>query len=192
MRWRRTPAPVLPELTDDDATRMRDYVDKASAPSTRRAYAADCRAFNAWCAARGLGTLPAAPATVAAFTAAAFTAAEADAGLTRATIGRRLAAIVYAHRVAGVVAPGTQAGSVLVETTLRGIRRDKRGDGTNQKRAADGDVLRDILREIDGDSLRRRATAACSASAWGGAFRRSEIVAIELDHVTIVPPGSRS
>ena len=177
-------SPALPGLTDDDAARVRDYVDKASAPATRRAYASDWRAFTAWCEARGLRALPASPAT-----AAAFIAAQADAGLGRSTIGRRLAAIVYAHRVAGVVAPGAQPGGILVETTLRGIRRDKRGDGTNKKRAADGDVLRDMLRAIDGDSLRSVRDRALLAVGMGGAFRRSELVAIELGHVTIVPAG---
>ncbi len=65
------------------------------ARSTRRAYAADWRAFVAFCEAHGAQALPAAPVTVA-----AFVAAEA-AHRAPSTIGRRLAAIKHAHGEAG-------------------------------------------------------------------------------------------
>ena len=177
-------APTLPGLTRHDAERVHAYVEKASADSTRRAYASDWRIFNAWCATRGLPTLPADPPTVA-----AFLSHEADGGIARATIGRRLAAIVYAHRVANLVAPTDQPGGILVETTMRGIRRDQRGAPSGKKRAADGDVLRDMLRAIEGDDLRSARDRALLAIGMGGAFRRSELVAIDLGDVTVVETG---
>jgi hypothetical protein len=54
-------------------------------------------AFSAWCAAHKVIPLPAAAETLA-----AFLGAEADRGVKASTIGRRLAAIQYAHRLAGL------------------------------------------------------------------------------------------
>src|SRR5437868_1032207 len=52
-------APLVPlEVLDEQA---RAYVDAAVAANTRRAYAADWRAFTSWCADRGLTALPAGP-----------------------------------------------------------------------------------------------------------------------------------
>jgi site-specific recombinase XerD len=176
--------PALSGLNLHDADRVDAYVSKATAESTRRAYASDWRIFTAWCESRALPALPSNPPTVA-----AFLAAEADAGTASSTIGRRLAAIVFAHRVANFLAPTSQAGGILVETTMRGIRRDRRGVPPAKKQAADGDVLRDMLRSIVGDDLRSARDRALLAVGMGGAFRRSELVAINSMHVTIVEAG---
>ena len=56
----------------------------------------------------------------------------------QSTIGRRLAAIRYAHRLAGVVDSPTS--SELVRATLRGIRR-KLGTAPEQKAPATTDVV---------------------------------------------------
>ena len=61
--------------------------------------------------------LPAAPETVA-----AFLAAEANRGTKVNTIGRRLAAIRYAHKLAGHEPP---TNSEAVKATFRGIRRTR-------------------------------------------------------------------
>jgi site-specific recombinase XerD len=177
-------APDLPGLTLDDAERVQAYVEKASADATRRAYASDWRLFTAWCEVRALASLPASPETVA-----AFLAAQADAGLARATIGRRLAAIAYVHRICGQVAPADQPNGILVETTMRGIRRDQRGNPSARKQAACGDVLRDMLRAIEGDSIRSVRDRALLAIGMGGALRRSELVGIDLAHLTRTPKG---
>jgi hypothetical protein len=47
----------------------RGYAEDARASSTRRAYTADFRAFEAWCGEHALASLPATPATVAVFLA---------------------------------------------------------------------------------------------------------------------------
>jgi site-specific recombinase XerD len=177
-------APDLPGLTLDDAERVQSYVEKASADATRRAYASDWRLFTDWCAARALSSLPASPETVA-----AFLASQADGGLARSTIGRRLAAIAYVHRICGQVAPSDQPGGILVETTMRGIRRDQRGMPSARKQAACGDVLRDMLRAIEGDSIRSVRDRALLAIGMGGALRRSELVGIDLVHLTRTPKG---
>jgi hypothetical protein len=84
------------------------------APETARLYAADWRAFAAWCAGRNLAALPAAPATVEAFLTEA--AATRGAG----ALGRRAAAIADRHRRAGYPSP---AGDPAVTAILRAARR---------------------------------------------------------------------
>jgi hypothetical protein len=49
--------------------RARAYAEAARAPATLRAYAADWRAFSAWCTAHRVDALPASPQTVALFLA---------------------------------------------------------------------------------------------------------------------------
>jgi site-specific recombinase XerD len=61
--------------------------------------------FRGWCESRAVSALPATPAAVA-----GFLAAQADQGVRPSTMGRRVAAIRYAHKVAGYeVRPRTSA-----------------------------------------------------------------------------------
>src|SRR5947209_3468097 len=83
-----------------DAERARGYANAEKAAATRRAYGTDFVLFRAWCEERKLNALPASPATVA-----AFLAHEASRNVKASTIGRRTAAIRYAHKFAGVATP---------------------------------------------------------------------------------------
>jgi site-specific recombinase XerC len=182
----RSLSPELPRLEADDRERVGRYVERASSPATLRTYRSDWAMFQSWCARRGLPTLPADPAMVAAFltdVAENGTERSGGKGLSRASIGRRLAAIVFAHRAANLVPPTAQEGAAVLERAIRGIRRDKRAEPSGEKRAADGDILRDMLQAITGDSLRDVRDRALLAIGMGGAFRRSELVAIDLAHV---------
>ena len=53
--------PYLPDLSPDDRKRVDDYVARASADATLRAYRSDWRLFCAWCAEAGYQSLPASP-----------------------------------------------------------------------------------------------------------------------------------
>lgn len=177
-------APSLPGLTLDDIDSVERYVSKASADATKRAYTSDWRIFVAWCGERGISPLPATPAVVA-----AFLAREADRGIARSSIGRRLAAIVFAHRAADIIPPTEQAGAVLLDRAMRGIRREKRQQRQTKKHPADGDILRDMLRGIVGDDVRSMRDRALLAVGMGGAFRRSELVALTISDVKFTPAG---
>nr|WP_277924456.1 tyrosine-type recombinase/integrase [Sphingomonas sp. CROZ-RG-20F-R02-07] len=194
-------APFLPELAPDDRERVDGYVARASADATLRAYQSDWRLFCAWCAENGYRALPATPSTVAAFLTLlaerGFVPAEPrrtkrgrvqppkpPVPLGRSTIGRRLAAIVFAHRAADVEPPTSQPDAARLDKAMRAIRRDKRDDLPARKRAADGDVLRDMLRCVTGDDLRAHRDRALLAIGMAGAFRRSELVAITVGRVS--------
>jgi len=114
----------LPQLAQEDRERVDAYVARASSDATLRAYQSDWRLFCAWCDEFGYRSLPAAPATVAAFVTLLAERGFALANdqprrggeriatpLGRATIGRRLAAIVFAHRAAGLEPPTAQQGA---------------------------------------------------------------------------------
>ena len=176
-------APLIPQLLDEEVEATRAYVAAARAPATRRAYASDWRIFLAWCDARGMEALPAAPEAVA-----IFLSAEAQAGVRPSTIGRRLAAIGYAHAQAGFDPPQQRAGAVAIRNAVAGIRRTH-GVTKVRKRAADGDMLRDMLRACDGDSPRAVRDRALLAIGMAAALRRSELVALALDDVGVTPEG---
>jgi site-specific recombinase XerD len=187
-------APHLTGLEASDRERVAAYVERASSPATLRAYRSDWAFFESWCAAEGYDPLPATPAVTAAFLTHLSdygTERTQGRGLSRASIGRRLAAIVFAHRAADLLPPTAQVGSAVLEHAVRGIRRSKRADVSQRKRPADGDVLRDAMRAIEGDSLRSIRDRALLAVGMGGAFRRSELVGIDVAHITDSAEGLR-
>jgi hypothetical protein len=104
-----------PAIGEVALKRANDFAKAEKALNTRRAYTADFVAFRGWCAGRGVSALPAAPATVA-----AYLSTEADRGIKASSIGRRVAAISYAHRLAGLPGP-TEVEAV--RAVIRGIRR---------------------------------------------------------------------
>ena len=114
------PAPIdartgIVLLTDADQAAIHDYALAEKSAATRRAYRSDFAAFTAWCAGRSLDPIPAAPETVA-----AFIADQANAGFRASTLGRRVAAIAYAHALAGLEPPTS---SKAVRVVLGGARR---------------------------------------------------------------------
>jgi Phage integrase, N-terminal SAM-like domain len=105
---------TLPAALGPDLAAAIDLAKAEKAASTRRAYGTDFRLFREWCEARGVSALPAAPETVAAYLAANASTSKAS------TLGRRVAAIRYAHKLAGLALPTDAEG---VKATMRGIRR---------------------------------------------------------------------
>jgi hypothetical protein len=122
-------APVLPVAEVNAAAA---YARAEKAPATRRAYRSDFALFRTWCRERCAEALPAAPETVA-----AFLAYEATRRVKPSTIGRRVAAIRYAHKLAGHALP-TEDERVLA--TLRGIRRSN-GVASIRKAPATADKI---------------------------------------------------
>ncbi len=176
-------APALPGILIAEIESAAAYAKASRASSTQRVYASDWRIFLAWCDARSIEALPADPRAVA-----TFLAAEADNGAKPATIGRRLAAIGYHHKQAGLQPPQAREGAAVIGQVMGGIRRTK-GVRPVRKRAADGDALRDMLRAIEGDGLRSVRDRAVLALGMAAALRRSEIVALTLDDIELVPQG---
>jgi site-specific recombinase XerD len=174
------PAPV-PALLQTDLGAARDFIAAAKAEATRRAYQSDFRIFVAYCAARGVAALPASVDTVV-----AFLSAEATGGAKPSTLGRRVAAIRFAHKAAGLEPP---TNGEAVKAVMSGIRRTM-GASKAQKAPATDDRVRAMLDRCP-DTLRGKRDRALLALGFAGAFRRSELVALTMDDLAEAPDGFR-
>ena len=170
------PAVVQAEI---DAAQAFALAEKSLA--TRRAYKGDFRHFAGWCADRGASPMPAVPALVAAYLSSLATA-----GAKASTIGRRAAAIRYAHRLAGHESPTNVE---TVKATLRGIRREI-GTAKVQKAPATADRIADMVRGIP-DTLIGKRDRALLLLGFAGAFRRSELVALTVADLIDADGGLR-
>jgi integrase len=156
-------------IVPGDIARTRAYIDAATAPNTRRAYRSDWEHFTHWCTAYELASLPATPETVALYLAALAGVAKVS------TVGRRLTAIAKAHRAAGHETPTR---SEAVHLTMRGIRRTH-GVAPTQKAPAVLADLRAMLAACPDNVIGTRDRAILLLG-FAGAFRRSELVALDV------------
>ena len=176
------PAPaVLPAIIQAEQDAARSYRQNDKAAGTHRAYGSDFRIFASWCEVRGVLHLPAEPETVA-----TFIAAEADAGTRPSTIGRRLAAIRYAHRLAGQPTP---TDAELVGVTMRGIRRTA-GIAKEKKAPATAKLLGQMLDHVP-DTLTGKRDRALLLLGFACALRRSELVALQVADLEHTSGGLR-
>jgi integrase len=113
-------------------------------------------------------------------------AAEAKRRIRSSTISRRLAAIRYAHRLADHPSPTS---SEAVKATLRGIKR-KIGRAPKQKAPATSDKIA-AMAAVTGDTMKGRRDRALLLLGFAGAFRRSELVALDVGDLKFVQAGVR-
>lgn len=154
-------------------TSVRDFLHHSLSASTKRAYEADLAHYVA-----SGRVIPSSPQVIAEYLA------EIAGSLAVATIQRRLAALSKAHRASGVDDP-TKA--EIVKGTLRGIRRMH---GTPQREARP--VLReDLFAILDcmGDRLKDKRDKALLLLGFAGAFRRSELVGLNIADIEHVRQG---
>ena len=169
---------TLPAALGPDLAAAIDLAKAEKAASTRKAYGTDFRLFEAWCATRSVAALLAAPETVAAYLAA-------NAGTSKAsTLGRRIAAIRYAHKLAAHPLPTDAEG---VKATMRGIRRTHGSARVRKAPALAGKVIGMVATAPDKlAGLRDRALLLIG---FGGALRRSELVALDVADIQETETG---
>ena len=170
------------ELPVEAAAIVRAYQQASKADSTVRAYRSDAVAFQDWCARFGFRSLPASPDAVA-----AFIVSEAESGRAASTLGRRMAAIRHAHKLAKLPDPTDDEG---VHAAIKGARRKLRDRRINQKAAATADVLAALLM-LTPDTLTGKRDRALLGLGFAGAFRRSELVALDVADLVEDPAGLR-
>lgn len=172
------PAPRAPTEAELAALAQR-YAGNARAPRTVRAYDGDWRRFTAWCEARGHRAFPAAPGTIALYLTEL-----AHAGRKLATLRRARAAIAVAHRAHGLDCPTRH---LVVTDLLRGIARTK-AQPPERAPALSPEHL-DAMLETLGDDRRGARDRALLALGFAGAFRRSTLVALDVEDLTFVDAG---
>lgn len=149
------------------------------AQNTKRAYAADWRMFEAWCAANHVQSLPASPAVLIAFVT------DHKNTLAMATLSRYLVSIKTAHDTSGHLSPTTHPAFV---TAWKGLRREK---GMRQEGAAalKIDDLMACIETHNPDTMIGLRNRAMLAIGFLGGFRRSELVGMRVEHLTFEEEG---
>lgn len=153
------------------------YIAAAQSDATTHAYASDLRHFKA-----NGGTVPATANQVVEYLA------QFAGKLTVSTLERRLVAIHQAHLVISALSP---AADPMVKRTMQGIRRTF-GTKQRQMRPMVKDDLLETLMMIDRQNkkpIKAARDRALLLVGFAGAFRRSELVAIQVGHVTQLANG---
>jgi integrase len=156
----------------------RDYASRSKAESTKRAYRSDWRDFERWCRSHQLIALPATADTVTAY----LTERARDHRVP--TLTRRVSAISQAHQLAGFESP-TQ--TPRVRTVMAGIRRAL-GTACVRKLPAVTDVIRAMIAHLRPGTMGIRDRALLLVG-FAGAFRRSELVALNAEDFALGPEG---
>ncbi|MEN6413125.1 MAG: site-specific integrase [Veillonellales bacterium] len=165
------------KLSEKSKKRMQ----KSKAENTLRAYEADWLDYYDWCSHHNYQALPAEPETIVNYINDLADNARAN------TVSRRLSAISENHKAAGYQSDNP-CRSGLVRNALDAIKREK---GTIQQGKTP--LLLEDLQEIapyfdDSDMIGMR-DKALMLTGFMGAFRRSELVKINVEDLTFSPEG---
>lgn len=162
--------------------KVADYIQLGleGAANTRRAYAADLRHYRQWCQANQERPVPIVPEALCMYLAFA---AETD---KWATIQRRLSAVRKLHELQGVDFPAKDR---QVQTVLEGIRRSI-GIRQQQSPAFSVNEFRQVIQSLDVTDIQQLRDKVVLLLGFTGAFRRSELVALNLEDFTFTEDGA--
>jgi site-specific recombinase XerD len=174
-------APLADLLEAADATEAHAWAD-----NTRRAYTGDVARFAAWARSRGLTPLPAAPATVRAYVAHL-----EQEGRKLSTIRRALAAISQAHQQGGLPSP---VADTAVRTLVKAVAKKaaKAGRAAPRRAPALSPDQVGTMAVACGEGLRGLRDRALLLVGFAGAFRRSELVALDVADLRFVVQGAEA
>jgi len=151
---------------------VRSLIDAATSKATRRAYRGNLARFMSWA---GINSLPVKSELVAAYIAYLV-----DCGKSSSTINQAVCAIAEAHKRMQLESPTEHHAVRLV---MRGVRR-KIGTAPARKTAMTIDILRTVITSIDRDTLAGKRDAALLLIGFAGAFRRSELSALNVNDIS--------
>ena len=169
------------ELSNDLKEKVNEYgrIGLEGAINTQRAYRADLKDFNKWCEINSQIPFPVSPETLAGYVSYL-----ADT-YKWATINRRLAAISKLHQLNNLDTP-TQ--NRIFRVVMEGIKRTK-GIRQSQAPAFKLNNLKQILRDFDLANNANLRNKALLLLGFTGAFRRSELVALNIDNLSFTDEG---
>jgi site-specific recombinase XerD len=172
--------PAIGTLTTDEMAATMAYAEAQHSAATLAAYASDWNQFAAWCASREATALPAHPGMVGAYLSHL-----AASGFRSSSIGRKCAAIAHRHKAHGCDPLPTS--SEGVRAVLKGIRRTI-GSAKQGKAPATAEIVRRMLAATP-DTLKGKRDRALLSLGLAGAFRRSELVALQVSDLQEVEDG---
>lgn len=170
------PIANTPSGLDADTIKL---VRASRSENTILAYGNAFSAFCDWCDEKGLDSLPASPEVVA-----TYLAHRAKNGLKASSLAIVVSAIRYCHAGAGLPSPTDHQG---VKDTMRGIRRTY-GTAQTQKAPATVEAISAMLSGLGNDMKAARDRALLSLG-MAGAFRRSELVSLDIEDLTFTENG---
>jgi site-specific recombinase XerD len=169
---------VAADLIDLESSARR-YETQAKAENTKRAYRAAWAHYLDWCDGKSLAPMPAEPRMVALYLSAC-----ADEGAKVSTMQIRLTVIGKAHRLAG---SSFDAKHRDLSEVWEGIKRAV-GMRPDRKEPVLMEDLRPMLKKLP-DTLTGHRDRALLLIGFGGALRRSELVALCVEDVRTTRQG---
>lgn len=152
----------------------------SKAENTRKAYSSDWKEFSDWCREKGVSSLPADSETVVAYLSYLFTEKKRP-----STIARKKSTISQAHATAGYDSPTT---AKIVTDTMKGIKREL-GIMRNKKNPLLAQDIQLICEKKE--DLRGLRDCALLLIGFSGAFRRSELISLNVEDVRFTREGIR-
>jgi len=164
----------------DAVSKAADYAGKAIAPRTIETYKGDWTDFSQWARQKAVDPtrLPVHPVVVAAWLASLASS------LGRSALRRRVAAIAWHHRSLG---HAWHSGHAAIRQTLAGIGREHPRPVRPAAALISADVKRLIA--VCPTTLSGLRDRALFLVGLAGAFRRSELVGIDVAHLRFEPDG---
>ena len=143
--------------------------------NTRRTYGLAWNLFEEFCDLHGYVALPADSKTVV-----EFLIQQHGLGLSSSTLMLRLASINAYHVSRRHISPTKES---QVRITLERLKQLPSNRKSNSKASLTLDLIRNMVGEIDTNTLRGKRDRAMLLYGFNAALRRSQIVAIDVEHI---------
>ena len=171
-----------PEAVVERLRAMADDLALAYAPNTLRGWRADWRGWIDYCS-----TTQEAPLPVTLPVLRGYLLERIGAGRKRATLERLLSTLSIVHRLVGIPSP---MDSMEFKLMWRGLRREHLAARQRQAKGLTMADLEIILATLDPDQPRDLRDAALLCTAFETMFRRSELVGLRVEDLSVEADGS--
>lgn len=165
--------------TNDLIEHAAQIADAQKAAATKQAYVSDWKQFEEWARANTVTIEPATESTVVAYVVYL-----SRIGMKPSSIQRKLVSINQAHLEMGFKRPRGHK----LRNALQGIRRLK-GTARRRARPITWSILERLLKYVPDTPIGTRDRALLLLG-FAGAFRRSELVAVNIEHIEFVDEGA--
>lgn len=163
--------------TQDEKERVQNLILLAKSDKTRKLYKMQLKRFAIFCANRKvpLKAVPAEPATVALYIDEL--TKDDEHHVSASYLSQAMAAIKFAHDYKRIPSPTADP---IVKQAIAGARR-KIGTAVRKKAALSPSILKSMISTLNLKTVRGLRDRAILLMGFAGAFRRSELIALNVD-----------